>query len=79
MTKLPITAVRARLAACVSRAADHGERILIERRGKVLCALVPVEDVERLERLEDDMDLHVLRQRRRERNVPLEQVKAEIS
>ncbi len=66
MTTLPITLVRDALGDLSSRVALLGERIMIERRGKPLCALVSAEDLELLELLEDKMDLDAIRAARNE-------------
>ena len=41
----------------INRAAYRGERIALTRRGKVVAALVPAEDLELLQRVEDEMDI----------------------
>jgi prevent-host-death family protein len=56
MTKLPMNEVRAHLADALNRVAYGKERLLVHRRGKPLAALVPVEDLETIERLEDEID-----------------------
>ena len=61
MTTIPITEAREHLADLGNRVALRGERLVVERRGKNLFALVPVEDVELLERLEDELDLDAIR------------------
>jgi antitoxin (DNA-binding transcriptional repressor) of toxin-antitoxin stability system len=58
-----------------------GERILLERRGKVVAALVPAADVELLERLEDRLDLEearALADVEKHGTVSWEKVKAEL-
>jgi prevent-host-death family protein len=45
-----VTQARADLAELVSRVGYSGERILLTRHGKPLAALVPVSDLEALER-----------------------------
>ncbi len=42
------------------RVARHGERLWVLRRGKPMFALVSVEDLELLQRLEDRMDLELI-------------------
>ena len=44
------------MADAVKRAAG-GERIIVKRRGKANVAIVPVEDAEYMQRLEDQHDL----------------------
>jgi len=61
MTRIPISEAREHLADLGNRVALRGERLVVERRGKMLFALVPVEDVELLERLEDRLDLDAIR------------------
>ena len=53
MTTMPISAARNHFPALADQAAHEGERIIIERRGKKLCAIVSVSDLELLEALED--------------------------
>jgi prevent-host-death family protein len=48
--EVPVTQARADLAELVSRVGYTGERILLTRHGKPLAALVPVSDLEELER-----------------------------
>ncbi len=48
--EVPVTQARADLAELISRVGYTGERILLTRHGKALAALVPVEDLEALER-----------------------------
>ena len=78
MTTLPISIAREQLADLGNRVALRGERIVIERRGKNLFAVVPVEDLELLERLEDEMDLETIRRRLKEPSEPLAKLKKEL-
>ena len=50
------TAARDRFADILNRAAYGKERVVLTRRGRPLVAVVPIEDVERLEALEDERD-----------------------
>jgi prevent-host-death family protein len=61
VTTIPISEAREHLADLGNRVALRGERIVVERRGKNLFALVPVEDLELQERLEDRLDLDAIR------------------
>ncbi len=45
------------LSNAVSRVAQHGDRIVIRRNRKSLAALVPMEDLARIELLEDWEDV----------------------
>jgi len=78
MTTVPISEAREHLADLGNRVSLRGERVVVERRGKNLFALVPVEDVELLERLEDQMDLEAIRAARKEPSVPFAKVKKEL-
>ena len=78
MTTRTISEARSQLSDLGNRVALRGERIVIMRRGKGLCALVPVEDLELLELLEDKADLEVLRERLAEPTRPLAEVKREL-
>jgi prevent-host-death family protein len=78
MTSLPISKARGNLSELGNRVALRGERIVIERRGKDLFALVPVEDLEMLERLEDEIDLETVRRRLGEPSQSLQQVKRDL-
>jgi prevent-host-death family protein len=49
-------AARERLSEVLNRAAFGKERVVLTRRGKRLAAVVPMEDIERLEALEDRRD-----------------------
>ena len=78
MTRVAISEAREHLADLGNRVALRGERIVVERRGRDLFALVPVEDVEVLERLEDKSDLGAIRKRLNEPTKSLAQVKKEL-
>lgn len=57
-----ISDARNDLAEIVNRAAYARERVRLVRRGRELAAVVPVEDVELLEALEDELDLDAARE-----------------
>ncbi len=57
MTILPMSEVREKLSDVVNRVAYAAERIIIDRRGKHVAALVSVEDVELLQALEECLDI----------------------
>lgn len=46
-----------RLTDPVRRAAEAKERVVLRRRGKAVAAVVPIEDLRFLKRLEDRIDL----------------------
>ena len=57
MAALTVSKAREVFAETVNRVAYTNERVMVERRGKAVAAMVPVEDVELLQFLEDHMDL----------------------
>ena len=57
MAALTVSKAREVFAETVNRVAYTKERVMVERRGKAVAAMVPVEDVELLQFLEDHMDL----------------------
>lgn len=57
MTKISAAEARNEFSEILNRASFGKERIVLTRRGKDLAAIVPIEDLELLERLEDRIDL----------------------
>ena len=55
------TDVREKLADVLNRVAYAKDRVRITRRGKQVAAVVPIEDLELIERLEDEIDIHEAR------------------
>jgi prevent-host-death family protein len=59
--RVSVAELRQDLADVLNRAEYRGERFVVHRRGKVAAALIPIEDLELLERLvrqeEDRIDL----------------------
>lgn len=78
MNSIPISEARSQLADLGNRVSLRGERIVIERKGKGLFAFVPLEDLDLLERLEDKLDLDVIRSRLDEPSVSLASLKEEL-
>ena len=82
MTRLPVSKAREDLAEALNRVAYSGERIVLERRGKRIAAIVSVEDLDLLERLDDDLDVALARERladaEKRGTVPWEKVKAKL-
>jgi prevent-host-death family protein len=52
-----ISEIRDNLADALNRVAYGGERVVLERRGKGVAALVSLEDLQTLEELEDQADV----------------------
>ena len=65
-TSLSTAEVRERLAEVINRVAYAKDRVILTRRKKPLAAVVPLEDVELLEALEEKEDLKALRAAQRE-------------
>jgi prevent-host-death family protein len=59
--RIPATEAREKLADILNTVAFRGERVLLDRHGKSVAAIVSVEDLALLERLEDEMDLDAAR------------------
>ena len=68
--RLSASEARARFADVLDRVAHNGERVVIERRGKILGAVVGAEDLhllERLRKLEDEEDRDAAARARKEK------------
>lgn len=57
MTALTVSKAREVFSETVNHVAYTKERVMVERYGKAVMAMVPVEDLELLQDLEDRMDL----------------------
>jgi prevent-host-death family protein len=68
--EVSITDARTRFADLANRAEIAGERIIVERRGRRLCAIVSIEDLELLEKIEDSMDAGIALARTDEELIP---------
>ena len=79
-----VTAEKARnqFSELVNRAGYGKERIAVTRRGKAVAAVVPIEDMELLEKLEDKIDLEdahkALAEAKKRGTIPWEKIKAEL-
>jgi prevent-host-death family protein len=82
--KVGIADIRANMSDALNRVAYQGERIVLERRGKEIAAIVPMEDLAVLEAIEDREDVKAARkamaQMKRKGNKPLDwnEVKREL-
>jgi prevent-host-death family protein len=78
LTRLSTTKAREAFSDIINRVSYRGERIVLERRGKDVVALVPVEDLKLIEEIEDRMDLEEALRRLREEpdTIPWKEVKA---
>lgn len=66
MSSIDSTQARAEFSELTNRVAYGKERVVIQRKGKGLVALIPIEDLELLEALEDGLDLAAARKALRE-------------
>src|ERR1700733_802671 len=74
--KLTASIARQNFCDIVNRAAYGGERIVVHRRKKPIAAVVPIEDLELLEKLEDESDIKAVREALKEPGtIPWEAVK----
>ena len=76
--KIASSTARNEFADMVNRAAYAGERVIVHRRKKPVAAVVPLQDLELLEQLEDRMDLDDARKRLHEPTVPWSKVKKDL-
>jgi prevent-host-death family protein len=79
MTEIGVADIRANLAEVINRVAYGGERIVLQRRGKQVLAVVPMEDLALIEELENRADIRAALKARKEKGaVPLEKIKARL-
>ena len=76
--KVTSSAARNEFAELVNRAAYGGERVIVHRRKKPVAAVVPLADLELLEKLEDRIDLEDARRRLNEPTVPWSKIKKDL-
>ena len=83
MRKVSAAEARNDFAEIINQTSFGKERIVLTRRGRDLAALVPIEDLELLEQLEDRIDLDAARAALREvesdGTIAWEQIKANLS
>jgi prevent-host-death family protein len=74
--------LRENLSEAVNRAAFGKERIVLTRRGRKLAGIVPYEDVELLEALEDKKDIEdakkALKEAAKKGTISIERLKKEL-
>lgn len=77
--KIGVAEIRNNMADALNRVAYQGERIVLERRGKGVAAIVSMEDLALLEALEDERDVKAARKALKEKGaVPLQEIKARL-
>jgi prevent-host-death family protein len=76
------TTARENLSEILNRVAYAKDRVRISRRGKAVAAVVPIEDLELIERLEDQIDIReaekALREARKRGTVSFQKVRDEL-
>ncbi len=82
MAKVSAAEARNEFSDIINRASFGKERVVLTRRGKELAAVVPIEDLELLERLEDRIDLEdaraALKDVKKKGTVPWDKLKEEL-
>lgn len=76
------TDARENMAEILNRVAYAKDRVRITRRGKEVAAVVPIEDLELIERLEDEIDIReaekALREAKRKGTIPFNKIREEF-
>lgn len=86
MEKISVTKARTVMAEIIGRVMFGGERVILERNGKDVAAVVPMEDLRLMERLieeeEDRIDLEeaqkALSDPQNRKPIPLEKVRKDL-
>ena len=82
MTRINASEARKDFSDTLNRVAYNGERIVLERHGKSVAAIVPIEDLELLEALEDRLDHEAAKKALREvgkkGTIPWAKIKADL-
>jgi antitoxin (DNA-binding transcriptional repressor) of toxin-antitoxin stability system len=60
------------------RRAEGGQRSIIQNRGRAVAAIVSIEDLSLIERIEDEVDLAEVRRRRREESIPWDVIRERL-
>lgn len=82
MAMMTTVEAREHFSELINRTAYGKERVVLTRRGKNLVAIVPLEDLQMLEEIEDQIDLHdarlALKEARKKGSVSLKSFKDEL-
>ena len=84
MTRMAASKARQDFSETLNQVAYKGKRIVLHRRGKDVAALVPVEDLALIEKIEDRIDLEEAEkilaemENKGEKPIPWEQVKKNL-
>jgi len=79
--RLPASKARERFADVLDEVAVRGERVVLQRHGKNVAALISSDDLELLEALEDKYDVEQARRAlaQSDQRVPWEKIKKRLS
>ena len=78
-SKLTASVARQNFSDILNRAAYAGERVIVHRGKKPVAAVVPIEDLKLLEKLEDEIDIAAARESLKEPGtIPWETVKKKL-
>jgi prevent-host-death family protein len=76
---MSVKSIQENLADAIARVAKAGERVVLTRKSKGVAALVSMEDLAALQRLEDEEDIRAARKARKEKgSVPLAEIKKRL-
>ncbi len=81
MLKMKIGDIKREMASTINKVAHENERIILERRGKKVAAIISIEDLKLLEKIEDYIDIHEAERilaDPMEKPIPYEQVRKEL-
>ena len=79
MTTISMSEIRLKLSELANRVIYGGERVVVEKNNKPAFAIVSMEDVELLERLEDEMDIKAAEEALKEGDfIPLDDLVKEL-
>ncbi len=82
MDSVNTTEAREKLADVINRVAYAKDRVRITRRGKQVAAVIPIEDLELLEHMEDQVDIReakkALAGARKHGTIPWDEVKRDL-
>jgi antitoxin (DNA-binding transcriptional repressor) of toxin-antitoxin stability system len=79
MSKISTSVARQRFSEILSKAEFAGERTILHRRKKPVAAVVPIQDLELIERMEDLVDIEDARKALKEKGrIPLSQIKRDL-
>lgn len=80
MTRMQASKARDDFSDTLNRVAYTGERVVLRRHGKDIAAIVPIEDLEMIEAIEDRIDVEAAKKALKEKSpsIPWKKLKAEL-